>query len=157
VEENLKINELEDFIKMNQRLNKAAATCSLDEEVVSPYIKQLKTILSDLIEEEEPGHVGYVGGSDGSALYKDEELAVQLLTLEKGEEFPEHFHPVEKEWIILIKGSGTMWIDGKKIKMQARDFVVIEPGNDHSGHADEDSWCLCVSIPADEGYPDVSN
>jgi quercetin dioxygenase-like cupin family protein len=48
-----------------------------------------------------------------------------------------------------------MWLDGKEINFKPKDYVVIEPGAEHSGHVDEETWAICISIPADEGYPDV--
>jgi len=141
---------------MNQRLD-IEGTALAPRRELSPYIKKLKTILSDLVEEQSEGHVEYLNGAEGEALYKDNDVAVQMLTLKTGERFPEHQHLIEKEWIILIKGSGTVWVDNQPKRLIPRDYLVIEPGQNHYGLANEDTWLLCVAIPADEGYPDVSN
>ena len=137
-----------------------STSCSFDpddQNSISPYLKELKVILSDLVARREAGRADYLGGSEGKALYKDKDLAVQLSILEKGEIFPEHFHPIEKEWLILVKGSATMQIDGVEKKLKARDSIILEPETNHCGVVEEDSIFVCVAIPADEGYPDVGN
>lgn len=142
-----------------QRLNAVESNraCLLDGEEQSPFMKELKQRLSDLIKEKEGSHVEYFAGAIGDALYKDKDVGVQMMFLAAGSQFPEHTHPQEKEWLIIIKGSATVWIDGVERHIKARDHIVIEPGQDHSGHANEDLWHIAISIPADDGYPDVSN
>jgi quercetin dioxygenase-like cupin family protein len=158
VERNLKIIKRRGFIKMNQnRLNalEGDGTCSTDDEEHSPYLKELKQRLSDLIKIEEGSHIEYYAGAEGDALYKDKDVGVQMLFMAAGSQFPEHTHSEEKEWLIIIKGSATVWIDGVEHHVKARDHIVIEPGQDHSGHANEDLWHIAISIPADDGYPNV--
>jgi quercetin dioxygenase-like cupin family protein len=129
---------------MNQRLDDsgAAVTCALDKEVPSPYIKKLKQRLSDLVEKEEKSHIEYLAGASGDALYNDKDVAIQMMFMEKDGQFPEHIHTTGKEWLIIIKGSATVWIDGVERVVKARDHIVIEPGQGHSGHALEDLWHL---------------
>lgn len=127
--------------------------CFLDDGA-SPYVEELKTILNDLVKSRSSGHIEYEGGS-GDALYKDEDVAVQLLTMKKGEFFPIHKHNV-KEWIINIRGGFDTEIGGVKTHIGERQHVVFEPGQAHGGVATEDLWCVCVTVPADEGYPDAA-
>jgi quercetin dioxygenase-like cupin family protein len=150
---------------MNQeRLNvlESTRTCSLDDGEQSPFIKELKQrlrdlTLSDLVVKEEGSHVEYYAGATGDALYKDKDVAIQMIYMAKGSQFPDHTHREEKEWLIIIKGSAKIWIDGIEHEVKARDHIVIEPGQDHSGYADEDLWHLAISIPADDGYPNVAD
>jgi quercetin dioxygenase-like cupin family protein len=142
---------------MDQSIADHVTFCSLDEETISPYVKELKVILSDLIAKKEADHIEYIGGSEGRPIYKDKDLAVQLSILEKGESFPEHYHPIEKEWLILVKGEATVWIDGEVKKLKERDSIVLEPKTNHRGIANANTTMVCVSIPADRGYPDVGD
>ena len=132
-------------------------TCSLSAGTTSPYIKELKKRLGHLIEKKEGSHVEYVEGATGDALYKDKDVAVQMMYLPAGSQFPEHVHPAEKEWIIIIKGSAEVTIEGTAHLFNAQDHFVVEPGQDHSGYAIDDLWHIAISIPADDGYPDVGN
>lgn len=138
---------------MNQN---SSNTCLLEEES-SPYLKELKERLSDLIKVESKGHIEYYAGAEGDALYKDKDVAVQMLFMAAGTQFPEHTHIQEKEWIIVINGSAKIWIDDVEYNVKARDHVVIEPDQNHSGYAVEDLWHLAISIPADDGYPNTAN
>lgn len=142
---------------MNHRLDdseKKERTCSLSEEP-SLYMTELKQRLSDLIEAEEGGHIKYREGAIGDALYKDKDVAIQMMMLKKGDRFPEHQHPVEKEWLIIISGSAAVKMGDKEEIFGPQDHIVIMPGQSHSGQALEDLWHVAISIPADEGYPDV--
>ena len=144
---------------MNERLNeleKRVGTCSLSNES-SPFLKELKQRLSDLIKTEEGSHIEYYAGATGDALYKDKDVGVQMMFMAAGTQFPEHIHTNEKEWVIIIKGSATVWIDGVEHTIKARDHIVFEPGQEHSGHAIEDLWHIAVTIPADDGYPNVTD
>jgi quercetin dioxygenase-like cupin family protein len=143
---------------MNQdRLTKGVGTCVLKGGGSSPYVKELKQRLSDLVVKNEEGHVEYLAGASGDALYKDEDVAVQMMFLKEGDQFPMHVHPVEKEWLIIIRGTARINVDGTERVIKARDELIIEPGQNHTGIALEDLWHIAISIPADEGYPDASN
>lgn len=133
------------------------STCSFSGDEVSPYIKELKKRLSDLIDKKDGSHIDYIEGASGDALYKDKNVAVQMMHLPAGSQFPAHIHPIEKEWIVVISGSAKVKVDGTERLVKARDYFVVEPGQDHSGYAVEDLWHIAISIPSDDGYPDVGN
>ena len=140
-----------------QRLNADSAdlTCSIPEGESSPYVLKLKTILSDLIEEEKNGHIEYVAGARGDALYKDKDAGIQMLTLKKGDPFPGHVHETAKVWLIIITGSASVWVSGEETILGPRDHIAIESGQYHYWGALEDTRLIAISIPADEGYPNV--
>jgi quercetin dioxygenase-like cupin family protein len=127
-------------------------TCGLPEK--SPYLSELKSILQDMIVSDEGDHVEYVGGAEAAGLYKNKNVAVMLFCMKKGEKMPFHNHDA-KEWIITIKGEWETVVDGVKHHIGPRQEIVFEPGSEHGGIALEDLWCVCITIPSDEGYPNA--
>ena len=89
-------------------------------------------------------------------LFKSSEVACQRVFMPKGSIFPSHIHP-NKEWIFVISGCFKMGTKQEQSKKYSVGEVAIFEANElHGGYMLEDTWILCLTIPADmKGYPDV--
>jgi len=128
-------------------------TCSLNGNE-SPYLRQLKVMLNELVSKKEDNTVEYVGSTTGKALYKDKNIAVQLAWMPKGSVFPSHQHKVH-EWLIIIDGKLEMFVNGERSEIATRQEIHLNPEDDHSIMALEDTYMIGITIPAEEGYPDA--
>jgi quercetin dioxygenase-like cupin family protein len=101
-----------------------------------------------------------IGKCSGKALYKINEVAVQLGEIAKGTYVENHVHKNEFESIQFFKGKARMAIreNGKcesKI-FEAPAFVWLTPGIAHDFEALEDTSVISTTIPASEEYPNVN-
>ena len=93
------------------------------------------------------------GTSLGFALYKDPEIAVQRIFISAGSKPLPHNHK-EKEYITVYRGKLRVTIDGKDRICKVGDSVYFNPMQMHHESILEDTWLLCVTIPACEEYPE---
>ena len=59
-------------------------------------------------------------------LYTGRELQLVLMSLPPGEDIGEEVHPDRDQFFRVEKGSGEVWIDGRKTSVEA-DFAFIVP------------------------------
>lgn len=135
-------------------MSEESVACQYEDMKESPYLKELKYRLNTLIQQEKNGHVEYTGGAEADALYKTPECGIMILRMKSGEDFEQHTHNT-KEWIINVKGSFETYVDGNKYVVNENEHIVFGPNQKHGGTALEDLECICITIPADEDYPNV--
>jgi quercetin dioxygenase-like cupin family protein len=63
-----------------------------------------------------------------------------------------HKHDIAEEVYLVLKGKGTLNVDGEDIEMGVWDSVRVEPGVMHmsSNHTDEDVYWLAMAAPVGE-------
>lgn len=113
--------------------------------------------LPDLVSSRQPGMVTYCM-ADGKAafgvkLLRQDFVAVQNVFMPAGV-FPRHSH-AEREWVMLYCGKLRLIMDddNKDRVLTPGDGAFLESNTAHSLEALENSWMICVTIPAGEGYP----
>jgi quercetin dioxygenase-like cupin family protein len=89
------------------------------------------------------------GASFGFNVWNEPRIAVQRCFMTAGCVFTRHSHEGH-EWVIVY--SGSLRLDGSTL-LSSGDYVHFLPGEEHSPIAVEDCWMLCITIPAEEGYP----
>ena len=90
----------------------------------------------------------------GHGLYSSKDIAVQRAFLSNGSIMKKHKHKA-KEIIIVYKGVLTISIDGEDTRINPGELYVVHPGTEHTVSAEGDVWCIGITIPSEEGYPDA--
>jgi len=119
-------------------------------------LKDLTNRLAPLIDYEKNDVIEYkvpAGTCLGFGLFNVPEVSVQKAFLSKGTIFPIHTHKV-MEWLMVYKGKLESSINGRKKILDIGAGVYINPEEEHSVLAVEDTWIIGVTIPSDSGYPD---
>jgi quercetin dioxygenase-like cupin family protein len=116
------------------------------------YLRQLTAELPGMV----AGTIHYTvenGTCLGFSMWHDDEMAVQRAFMSKGTVFPAHIHPGH-EWVIIKSGHGRAHVVGQDpLDLTPGMGVHFEPGQEHTFEVTEDTWLLCLTVPADEGYP----
>ena len=111
--------------------------------------------LSSLILSTNDGVIRYDAGEGtilGFPLFNAPQVAVQRHFLSSGTVFGNHTHE-QREWVLVYEGELVARIADKEERLSIADAVCIDVGQEHSLEAITDTWLICVSIPAAEGYP----
>jgi quercetin dioxygenase-like cupin family protein len=64
-----------------------------------------------------------------------------------------HIHPDAEELVVILRGRGTFYLDGRPYQVQAEDVVYIAPGAEHElrNTGEEMLFCLFINVPVGEG------
>lgn len=64
-----------------------------------------------------------------------------------------HMHPDGEELVIILRGEGTMFLDGQEHKVKAEDVIYIAPGVEHElrNTCDDMLFCLFINVPIGDG------
>lgn len=90
---------------------------------------------------------GWVIGNFEPSILKTDQFEVGILTHQKGEVWPKHYHKLGTEYNILIQG--RMIIQGKEIKKN--DVFVLEPNEIADPEFLEDCLVVCIKTPSIPG------
>ena len=96
------------------------------------------------------------GNIFGFGLFKNEEVAIQRVFLSSDSVMPKHIHD-EIEYIIIYRGEVEITSEDTKNLLKTGDFIVFPPHKSHKVVAIQDSWAICITIPASEMFPDGGN
>lgn len=77
-------------------------------------------------------------------LKKADEAPASITRLKTDNATP-HWHKITHEYYYILRGEGTLVIDGEAVPVQAGDCVWIQPGAMH--HATGDLESLIIGIP----------
>jgi len=127
---------------------------SFDIRVLKAKTEKLPD-LSSLILSTNDGVIQYDAGDGtilGFPLFHTPQVAVQRHFLSSGTVFGNHSHE-QREWVLVYEGELVARIAEKEERLSIADAVCIDIGQEHSLEAITDTWLICVSIPAAEGYP----
>ncbi len=91
----------------------------------------------------------------GHGLMHEDGVAVQRAFCPAGSKFPDHTHPAI-EHLIVYKGRMTVHMLGERHDVGKGDVVTIPPLTPHAIECHDETLLIGVTIPAEEGYPDVS-
>jgi mannose-6-phosphate isomerase-like protein (cupin superfamily) len=58
-----------------------------------------------------------------------------------------HYHKLAEEFYFILKGSGTMEIDGERRSVGPGDCILIPPGAWHTIEAEDELRFLCCCAP----------
>jgi quercetin dioxygenase-like cupin family protein len=60
-----------------------------------------------------------------------------------------HIHPDAEELVVILRGRGTFFLDGRPHEVQAEDVIHIAPGTEHElrNTGEEMLFCLFINIP----------
>lgn len=86
-------------------------------------------------------------------LFKNPVMAVSRVYSSAGTEFPQHEHD-EWELMLVYQGELHLKIGEKIIKLKEKEFYYVVPGTSHGAYYPVDSWVLCVTMPANEDFPE---
>ena len=96
---------------------------------------------------------------DGLASMKHtllDKMSIALFKIPKGKggQIPEHFHRHAEEIGIQLKGTVTVFADGKEYVVQAGEAIIIPAGVEHTGvfSDEEECWLLAISSPPRTDY-----
>jgi quercetin dioxygenase-like cupin family protein len=64
-----------------------------------------------------------------------------------------HVHPDAEELVVILRGSGTFFLEGQAHAVKAEDVVYIAPGAEHElrNTGEEMLFCLFINVPVGEG------
>ena len=127
--------------------------------------------LGDLVLKEHEKFNEYISKDEGTCigfgLYKEDNVAVQRTFLSKGATIELHSHE-EKEYILVYKGAFKLLADedlkclkdgeptiGNNCVLKSGDGVFLKSYQPHGMISLEDTWVICVTIPAAKEYPDA--
>ncbi len=90
-------------------------------------------------------------------LHKEDDLAIAKGFMSANSEFPTHVHKSSHEYLFVLSGHMTFHFP------DTEDFKILERGNQihilpevvHYVTAQEDTWYIIMTIPADEAFPNV--
>lgn len=116
-------------------------------EVAPSFFNLVSTLDGTFVEYEVDG-----GFSVGNGLCHDGDCAIQKNFVTGGSIFPTHTHD-EFEYIIILEGEGEVVIDDVRSSFQARDCIVIKPGQSHTWVYTKHTKMIGITIPASKGYP----
>lgn len=85
----------------------------------------------------------YLNATNGSA-----EVAVSVLTLQRGAQVAEHVHEGSAEILYVIDGTAEMTIAGRRVALTAGDAVQVPKATRHSATATSDFKAVQVYAPA---------
>ena len=88
----------------------------------------------------------------GFGLYHNDNMAAMRTFCAKGTVFPTHQHK-EREWVIVYEGELKFTVKDETKTLKRGDFIYIPQDTGHSFNVIEDTWVLCVTIPASPDYP----
>jgi mannose-6-phosphate isomerase-like protein (cupin superfamily) len=114
-------------------------------------LKELSSFCSDSVE-----YNVITGRCVGRGLLNSQDVAVQVVEQAPDTSFPEHIHHDNSEYVIMVRGSLTNTMDGKEELFVAGDCFVIPLGKAHNHYSKDGCKLIAVTIPASEGYPNVS-
>jgi len=95
------------------------------------------------------------GTSLGFGLWWQPELAIQRIFMSAGARYPKHQH-AESEWILVVSGRLLLHVDNGDKELAPQGMRYFLPHEAHGATALEDCWQLCITMPASDGYPNVS-
>lgn len=87
---------------------------------------------------------GWLIGNFAPALFKTEQFEVGVLTHKKAEVWPKHYHAIQTEYNLLLKGKMKV----KNQVMSEGDIFVFEPGEIADPEFLEDCQVLCIKVPS---------
>lgn len=63
-----------------------------------------------------------------------------------------HIHPDAEELVVILRGTGTMFLDGHGHAVRAEDVIHIAPGVEHElrNTGEEMLFCLFINVPVGE-------
>ena len=64
-----------------------------------------------------------------------------------------HIHPDAEELVVILRGEGTIVLDGKSMAVTAEDVIYIAPNAEHElrNTGQEILFCLFINVPVGEG------
>jgi quercetin dioxygenase-like cupin family protein len=136
---------------MFNRFKKEYKTRPQNKDSFIPHLKELVHATEN--------HMMYYVDDNGfkiknHGLFKRDDIAVLMCSMPEGASFPEHKHVVA-EWLMIADGELEFSCNGETIIYKAGEVVKIEPGDKHTSRALTAVEVLAVTMPADEGFPDV--
>ena len=90
----------------------------------------------------------------GNGLHKTTEVAVQLVFVPAGAEFPKHLHG-ETETLVVYRGELTLKSGMDVVVLRPGESMTYPPGVPHSASAKVDTCVVAVTVPGGEGFPDA--
>lgn len=94
------------------------------------------------------------GSCGGVALYKDEQMAIQLSFLGPDTILKNHVHD-ELEILICHEGDITVHMPGNDIDLERGGMVRIQPGTSHIAISKNGCRLVAITLPASDGYPNT--
>ena len=64
-----------------------------------------------------------------------------------------HIHPDAEELVVILRGRGTFYLDGKPHPVAAEDVIYIAPNAEHELYntGEDMLFCLFINVPVGEG------
>lgn len=129
------------------------STCGY-KEADSPHLHGMKRFLKDFVVKQGAFQTSYKGGAVGYKVLTDPEVSIMNMYMAKGEVLPSHKHD-SVEVVTVVHGTFKACVNGVKRDVEESETIIFKPGELHGGIALTTLRAICISIPADEGYPGV--
>lgn len=94
------------------------------------------------------------GEAISEPIYSTEDIAIAKFFIPKGSTFPTHVHVNIDEWLILLKGSLSLFIEDELVVLNRYDSIKITADKPHHAIAVEDSTIIAITAPRDDGFPE---
>lgn len=80
-------------------------------------------------------------------LFQHEDFSGCLLGFLPGQILPRHMHEHEHEVFDVLEGSGTMWLDGERVQVQAGSVIFVPAGVEHGfENTSNERWLVRATI-----------
>lgn len=94
------------------------------------------------------------GEAISESIYSTEDIAIAKFFVPKGNTFPTHIHVNIDEWLIVLKGSLKLFVEGENVTLNRYDSIKINADKSHYAIAVEDSTIIAITAPRDDGFPE---
>ena len=129
----------------------------------SENIKKLESLvpkLSDMVLNvcDRNHHVEYNvenGFCIGFPLLNNDKIAIQRAFISKGTYFGEHKHEDSVEIFVIFKGEFKLLVGDNEEILEIGDCARVEKNTLHDGYAIDNTEMICITVPSEEGYPNV--
>lgn len=87
-------------------------------------------------------------------LINEPECSVTKTFLSANSRFFEHVHRNQKEYILMVSGEASFYLEQEETILKYSDFIYIPPEVVHYCTTDVDCWFLAIIFPEDKSWPE---
>lgn len=131
------------------------------QDVIEKRLEEIVTHLPDV-----PGFISLKKRSSGKSaeydvfgdmvswcLHNEQNISIAHTYFSEGTMLPMHTHGVSYEIIFVTAGELTLISEEGVRTLREREWIHINPNQQHSAIAEKPTWIIAITVPKDEGFP----